>query len=127
MTGFHPIAAALHKAGTIPPPVLVGVSASVLVVLLFVAVAASSRFAASRIANAIVILAAVAAILLCLLGAVGIVLMWLSWGFSIDCIPGDPEYPCPSLFAVLTGTLGTIALLGLPAFIVWLTTRRLKN
>lgn len=131
MRGFHPIAstaAALHyKAGTAPLSVFMSVAACAAVLLLFLAVVASPKFAASKLANALVILAAIPAILLCLLGALGIVVGWLDWAFALDCIRGNPEYPCPSLLQAFVGTALDVALLGSPAVIVWLTTRRLKN
>lgn len=127
MSGFHPIAAALHKAGTIPLIVLVSVSASLLALLLFLAVTGSSKFAASKLANSLVILAWVAAILLCLLAASGIIVTLLDWVIALDCISGDAEYPCPSPIEAVSAMFRNAALLGLPAVIVWLTTRRLKN
>ncbi len=131
MSGTHPIAsvaASLHYvAGTIPLIVFVGASASVLALLLFLAASVSSRFAASKLANGVVIGAWVGANLLCLLAAFGIIVLWLDWATALGCIPGNPEYPCPSLVEVIVETLRTVALLGLPTVIVWLTTRRLKS
>ncbi len=131
MSGFHPIAStavALHyKAGTIPLIVFVGVSASLLALLLLLGLAASSRFAASKLANALVTLAWIAAIPLCLLAAFGIIVTWADSVVALDCIRGDAEYPCPSRIEALSETFRTIALLGLPAVIVLLTRRHLKN
>lgn len=131
MAGFHPIAsiaaAVDYKPGAIPPVVFIGVCDSILVLVLFVTVKASSRFAASKLANGLVILAWVAAILLLLFAAFGIIVTWLGWAVALNCFAGDPEYPCPSLVQSVAASVWTLVFLGLPAVILWFTTRRLKN
>jgi hypothetical protein len=90
-------------------------------------VASHFSVAASKLVNALVTLAWVFTILLWLLGGAGIAIQWLGWGMSLDCIRGDPEYPCPTTFEASELTLAVIAGLGLLTVVVWYVARQLQK
>ena len=83
--------------------------------------------AVSKFVSSLVILAWVFTVLLWILGAFGIVVRWLDWGMSLDCIRGDLEYPCPTAFQALKSTAAIMAVLGVLTVIVGFVARRVQR
>lgn len=83
--------------------------------------------AVSRFISSLVILAWVFTVLIWILGVFGIVVQWLNWGMSLDCIRGDPEYPCPTAFQALKSTVAIAAVLGVLTLIVGFVARRVQR